>query len=65
MEDDILIEDIEFFFKKLSSFSNTAKEYAIVPHRCEYISHRGYVILSGIPRMKERICFGRLERPFL
>ena len=49
MEDDILIEDAEFFHKILWLIQRTSEDYAFLPHRCELIPGRGDVILSGDP----------------
>lgn len=49
MEDDILIEDQEFFWKINYLANITNNEYAFLPHRCEEIPNRGDVILSGDP----------------
>ena len=49
IEDDILIEDYEFFHKINYLHSILPIEYAVMPHRCEYIEDKGYVILSGDP----------------
>lgn len=49
MEDDIFIEDYEFFHKLNYLHSVLPAEYAVMPHRCEYIENKEYVILSGDP----------------
>jgi hypothetical protein len=49
MEDDILIEDPEFFFKIIFLTRETSNDYAFLPHRCEEIPNKGDVILSGDP----------------
>jgi hypothetical protein len=49
MEDDILIEDREFFHKLTWLVSQSSVQYAFLPHRCESIPERGDVILSGDP----------------
>ena len=49
LEDDILIEDPEFFAKITALVKCTSEEYAFLPHRCEHIHSRGDVILSGDP----------------
>lgn len=49
MEDDILIEDPEFFPKIAYVHRHLPIEYAVLPHRCEHIPGRGDVILSGDP----------------
>ncbi len=49
MEDDILIEDKEFFAKIEKLVEITGGEYAFLPHRCEKIPSEGDVILSGDP----------------
>ena len=49
MEDDILIEDREFFQKLSYIYNAIPQEYAVLPHRCELIENKGEVILSGDP----------------
>lgn len=49
MEDDLLIEDPEFFQKLGCLHRDLPQEYVVLPHRCEYIPGRGDVILSGDP----------------
>ncbi len=49
LEDDILIEDPEFFQKLLYLDHQTDGSYAFLPHRCEQIPGKGDVILSGDP----------------
>jgi hypothetical protein len=49
MEDDLLIEDPEFFAKILMLVDLAGTQYAFLPHRCEQIPGRGDVILSGDP----------------
>lgn len=49
MEDDILIEDPEFFQKIKYFHENLQSEYTVIPHRCEHIRGVGDVILSGDP----------------
>lgn len=49
MEDDILIEDPEFFSKIKYFHEILPQEYTILPHRCEHINGGGDVILSGDP----------------
>jgi len=49
MEDDLLIEDPEFFHKIMCMTKNTGGEFAFMPHRCEQIPGMGDVILSGDP----------------
>jgi hypothetical protein len=49
LEDDILIEDVEFFHKISYLVEQTNNGYAFMPHRCEEIQGRGDVILSGDP----------------
>lgn len=49
MEDDIKIEDADFFQKIKFFHENLPVEYAVLPHRCEYIPGKGDVILSGDP----------------
>ena len=49
IEDDILIEDTEFFEKIIYLINYTNGNYAFMPHRCEYMKNIGDVILSGDP----------------
>ena len=49
IEDDIAIEDREFFFKIRYLVENSGNEYVFLPHRCEEIISDGEVILSGDP----------------
>lgn len=49
MEDDLLIEDPEFFHKIKALVEVTGGSYAFLPHRCEQIPNQGDVILSGDP----------------
>lgn len=49
MEDDIAIEDPEFFLKIRKLIELTGGGYAFIPHRCETIPGLGDVILSGDP----------------
>ncbi len=49
MEDDLFIEDREFFHKILYLDSQTNGSFAFLPHRCEQIPNLGDVILSGDP----------------
>ena len=49
MEDDISIEDREFFRKLIYLDNQTNGDVAFMPHRCEYIPGKGEVILSGDP----------------
>ena len=49
MEDDILIEDPEFFSKVDFLARSTHNNYVFLPHRCEEIPGKGDVILSGDP----------------
>tara|TARA_B100000700_G_C15022429_1_gene846430 strand:+ start:1459 stop:2328 length:870 start_codon:yes stop_codon:yes gene_type:complete len=49
MEDDLLIEDRDFFSKLLYLDSQSDGSMAFMPHRCEYIPAKGDVILSGDP----------------
>ena len=49
IEDDISIEDNEFFFKLNYLHSILPEEYALMPHRCEQIGDKSYVVLSGDP----------------
>jgi hypothetical protein len=48
-EDDILIEDPEFFEKIYRLIELTEGSYVFMPHRCERIPGLGDVILSGDP----------------
>jgi hypothetical protein len=49
LEDDLLIEDPEFFHKIVWLDRQTDGSYAFLPHRCESIPGDGDVILSGDP----------------
>lgn len=49
LEDDLLIEDPEFFHKVAWLDAQTDGSYAFFPHRCEIIPGVGDVILSGDP----------------
>jgi hypothetical protein len=49
MEDDLAIEDPEFFLKIQRLVELTGGNYAFIPHRCEAIPGLGDVILSGDP----------------
>jgi hypothetical protein len=49
LEDDLLIEDPEFFSKILRLVELTGGDYAFLPHRCEQIPGLGDVMLSGDP----------------
>jgi hypothetical protein len=49
LEDDLLIEDPEFFAKLLHLVQQAGDTYVFLPHRCEHIPERGDVILSGDP----------------
>lgn len=49
MEDDLLIEDPEFFQKIKILAESTGGDFAFTPHRCEQIPGLGDVILSGDP----------------
>ncbi len=49
IEDDLLIEDPEFFAKIMKLVELVGEQYAFLPHRCEQIPARGDVILSGDP----------------
>ena len=49
MEDDLLIEDPEFFHKVKALVDLTGGEFAFIPHRCEHMDGAGDVILSGDP----------------
>jgi hypothetical protein len=49
MEDDLLIEDSEFFAKVAYLVAQAGPGYAFLPHRCESIPGKGDVILSGDP----------------
>ena len=49
MEDDLLIEDPDFFHKIVHLVREAGTSYAFLPHRCEHITEMGDVILSGDP----------------
>ncbi|MCP9775693.1 hypothetical protein [Cyanobium sp. WAJ14-Wanaka] len=49
LEDDLLIEDPQFFAKLLYLDRNSDGSFAFLPHRCEHIPGKGDVILSGDP----------------
>ena len=49
MEDDIAIEDIDFFHKLNCIYKSIPDEYVLMPHRHEMIRGKGEVILSGDP----------------
>jgi hypothetical protein len=49
LEDDLLIEDPDFFAKIVNLVERTGGDYAFIPHRCELIPELGDVILSGDP----------------
>ena len=49
MEDDIIIEDGEFFDKVRVMQEDLPLNYTVIPHRCEIMRDRGEVILSGDP----------------
>ena len=49
MEDDLVLNDPEFFAKILYLDRCSDGRYAFLPHRCEHIPGRGDVILSGDP----------------
>ena len=49
IEDDLLIEDPEFFLKIHHLVQATGGDFAFLPHRCERIPDHGEVILSGDP----------------
>ena len=49
IEDDLLIEDPEFFHKIAYLVNASGGDYAFLPHRCERIPDQGEVILSGDP----------------
>lgn len=49
LEDDLLIEDPEFFAKIVYCVAQSGGDYAFLPHRCEQIPNHGDVILSGDP----------------
>jgi len=49
MEDDLAIQDPEFFHKIRHLVHSTNGKYVFLPHRCEAIPGRGDVILSGDP----------------
>ena len=57
IEDDILIEDYEFFEKINFLHSIVPPEYALMPHRCEMMQNTGYVILSGDPDEERKDLF--------
>lgn len=49
MEDDILIEDREFFLKLQHLVDRFGDGYSFIPHRCELMKGQGEVVLSGDP----------------
>lgn len=49
LEDDLAIEDPQFFTKLKTLHSLVPPEFAFIPHRCEHIPGIGDVILSGDP----------------
>ena len=49
LEDDLLIEDPDFFAKIHNLVERTGGDYAFIPHRYEQIPELGDVILSGDP----------------
>lgn len=49
IEDDLLIEDPEFFAKLRYLHGIVPRDYALIPHRCEHIHGKGDVIMSGDP----------------
>ena len=49
MEDDLILNDPEFFAKILYLDHCSNGYYAFMPHRCEHIPGKGDVILSGDP----------------
>tara|TARA_Y100001968_G_C19393620_1_gene736985 strand:- start:886 stop:1740 length:855 start_codon:yes stop_codon:yes gene_type:complete len=49
MEDDLLIEDRDFFLKLMYLDQVSNNDMTFLPHRCEYIPNKGDVILSGDP----------------
>jgi len=49
IEDDIAIEDRDFFYKIKYFVENYGSEFVFLPHRCEEINNSGEVILSGDP----------------
>ena len=49
LEDDITIEDPDFFQKLKCMHRDIPNEYALLPHRCEYMDELGEVMLSGDP----------------
>lgn len=49
MEDDLVIEDTEFFQKIHYLINGSGGSLSFLPHRCETIPGRGDVILSGDP----------------
>ena len=58
LEDDITIEDPYFFQKLKCMHRDIPNEYALLPHRCEYMDELGEVILSGDLMEGGRTCFG-------
>ena len=63
MEDDLLIEDTEFFNKIRFLNAQHGDPYVFLPHRCETIPNLGDVILSGDPDGAEKTCSGIPEKP--
>lgn len=49
LEDDLVIEDPEFFTKLKALHQLVPQQFAFIPHRCEHIPALGDVILSGDP----------------
>lgn len=49
LEDDLIIEDPQFFSKLKALHGAMPDQYTFIPHRCEHITGRGDVILSGDP----------------
>ena len=49
IEDDLVIEDRDFFSKLIYLDAQSNGNIAFMPHRCEHIKGRGDVILSGDP----------------
>ena len=57
MEDDLLLNDPEFFAKILYLDHFSDGSYVFLPHRCEHIPTQGDVILSGDPDGDRRDLF--------
>ena len=58
MEDDLVLNDREFFAKILYLDRCSDGRYAFLPHRCEHIPGQGDVLLSGIQMEADQICSG-------